>query len=196
MKPIKRAIALCWIMLVACFAIKLFGGNWFEVVCTNEHFIKVCNFIDEKFLLHQVSSYFIYVIPTFFILLSCCQVPKPSKTQLVVLICSLSLVWASKFIDIQLKTILEVVNTLFMPIVLRMCEKEKFKETMKSRWFYGIIGYFLVLLFQLLSLFAKNIGIHFVSESLFVTFILLIDYYIMIALYYLYTKLRKENRNG
>ena len=55
LKAIKRAIILCWVLLAVCFAIKLFGGNWFEIVCANEHFIKFCDFIDRAYINYPLS---------------------------------------------------------------------------------------------------------------------------------------------
>lgn len=199
MRPVKRAIILCWIMLVACFAIKLFGGNWFEVVCTNEHFIKVCDFIDYQPFVHQLFSYAIYVIPTLFWLLAISFVPKPNKKQLIYCLVGLIIVLSFKFIHIQVKSILEFAFVCISPIIINMMNGNKSSkaQTFKKTWYYGILGSVGTIAFQALSLFTRNIGIKIVQEKLFITFILLVDYYIMIALCYLYVKLKKgECQNG
>ena len=69
LKAIKRAIILCWILLAVCFAIKLFGGNWFEIVCANEHFIKFCDFIDKAYINYPLSCVF-YITSNFFFIIS------------------------------------------------------------------------------------------------------------------------------
>ena len=61
---IKRCIIACWILLGICLVIKLFGGNYFAILCTNERFIAVCNFVDEiiplKIVIGCISSYISY----------------------------------------------------------------------------------------------------------------------------------------
>ena len=57
---LKRMIIVCWILLAICFGIKLFGGNFFNIICTNEKFIEVCNFIDNTAWFHVISFIFFY----------------------------------------------------------------------------------------------------------------------------------------
>ena len=47
---LKRAINLCWFLLFVCFIIKIFGGNFFNIVCEKENFVKLCNYIDSRWL--------------------------------------------------------------------------------------------------------------------------------------------------
>lgn len=197
MRPIKRAIILCWIMLVACFAIKLFGGNWFEVVCTNEHFSNFCDFVERTRVVYETISFVIYVIPTIFIVLSFSLIPSPNKKQIIIILSSLVFLWLTTFISVSLKGFLELLFFIALPVILNhIGSNNKIKETIKKTWYYGIIGCVVSLLFQFVSLITKNIGIKIISDDVLVTFIMLIDYYIMLALYYLYVKLRKEQNNG
>ena len=196
MRPIKRAIVLCWIMLVACFVIKLFGGNWFEVVCTNEHFIMVCDFIENNIILYQLLSFFVYLIPTFFMTITMCGIIKPKPKEIIVVFAFLAIAWISKFISHEIKSCFEFLSFFSLPIILNANNVVCIKKSIKSNWYKGILGTVLILAFQMISLFTRNIGIKIVKDNLVVSFILLIDYYIMIALYYLYMKTRKEIKNG
>ena len=47
-KYIKRVIIVCWVALAICFVIKLFGGNFFQIICENETFIAICEFCDNN----------------------------------------------------------------------------------------------------------------------------------------------------
>lgn len=190
MKPVKRAIILCWIMLVACFILKLFGGNWFEVICTNEHFIYICDFIDSHLILKYIIALFVYTIPSFFIILCCSKLPNPNKKQCIIIMTSLLIVWLSQFVSIATKSILEFINTIIIPIVLNFDKNNKIISLKKS-WYKGFIGYALIFIFQFISFITKNIGLVIVHDNMLISAILLIDYYIMIALYYLYIKLIK-----
>lgn len=195
MQPIKRAIALCWIMLVACFAIKLFGGNWFEIVCTNEHFSNICRFVENNRIVYEALSLFVYTIPSVFMVLSISLLPKPTKKQLYIVIVGVVIVWYSKFISYNFKSALEMINSIVMPVVLKF-DKNNFKLVLKKNWWLGIVGSFIVFSFQFLSLITKNIGLKLLNDNLVITYILLIDYYIMVSIYFLYIKLKfggKEN---
>ena len=198
MRPIKRAIILCWIMLVACFAIKLFGGNWFEVVCTNEHFSNLCDFVQNNKVAFEIFSFVLYVFPSYITVMSISLIPRPSKKQVIIMTIGILSVWLSRFISIQVKSALEVVNAICMPIILNYYSKErtKLKIILKKYWFYGFVGYGIILVFQIISLITRNIGIKIISDNVLVTFIMLIDYYIMLLLYFLYIKLKKEKNYG
>lgn len=196
MRPIKRAIILCWIMLVACFAIKLFGGNWFEVVCTNEHFSNLCEFIDQNMAIQNIVGLILYFSSTLMFLMATCFLVKINKKQFIYLCLSLIVVWISQFINMSIKTILELINTITIPIVLDILNKKDVYQSIKKKWYWGILGYALVLLFQIISLITRNVGINYTDYSFLVTTILMIDYYIMIVLHFLYIKNRKEIREN
>lgn len=199
MKPIKRAIALCWIMLVACFVVKLFGGNWFEVVCTNEHFLQVCKFIENNRIVYETISFVMYVVPTVFIVLSFSLVPNPSAKQVAAIVYVLIFLWSTTFVSLNLKLFLEPIAFIILPIGLNYAKSKdtNFKSVLKKTWYYGMVGYAMSFSFQLISLLTRNLGIKIISDDVVVTFIMLIDYYIMLLLYYLYVKLKiGECKNG
>lgn len=194
MKAVKRAIILCWIMLIVCFIIKLFGGNWFEIICNNEHFIYVCNFIDTHLIVNYCIALPIYIIPTFFLMLACCICPKPNIKQVIIILISLLVVWTVQFIHPYAKLISEIIAFILLPFCVRTFGKEKtnWKNTLKKTWYLGIIGYGLDLIFQILSLITKNIGIKLIEENSLISLLFMVDYYIMIALYYLYILLKHK----
>ena len=197
MRPIKRAIILCWIMLVACFIIKLFGGNWFEVVCTNEHFSNLCRFIDNNVVLRSIVGFILYVPSTFLVLVSSSFLTKPNKKQLLFLILFVSSVWCLNFIDNTIKGIVEFVMILISPILVKLFDKNcGFANIIKNRWYYGIVANVIVLVFQMISLIIRNVGIKVTHDSLLITSILMIDYYIMVLLYYLYIKEKGVKKDG
>lgn len=80
--------------------------------------------------------------------------------------------------------ILDLLIGILIPLI-----RNKFKN-----WKIVIIGNILLIIFQFISLITKNIGGYITSDSILVSSILSIDYYIMLVLYYLYTHFeRKEN---
>ena len=63
----KITIVICWISLLAFLAIKLFGGNFFEIVVENDNFVKFSEMVETTCLKYLVSfitmgigNYFIF----------------------------------------------------------------------------------------------------------------------------------------
>lgn len=183
-------------MLVVCFVIKLFGGNWFEVVCTNEHFSNFCDLIENTKPLYIILSFFVYVIPTTLILLPICETPKPKKGQFRVILYTVIFLWIMSFAGTIVKLVAEIVVIFCMPIVINYFDDymSSFAAIFKKYWWKGAVGYGLILAFQVISLITKNIGIKMLNENLVTTFILLIDYYIMATLFYLYSIKKQKER--
>lgn len=199
MKAIRRAIILCWAMLIVCFVIKLLGGNWFEIAVNNEHFVRLCEAIDNNNILLYGISYFVYIVSANWIIASCSLLPIPKTYEMVTNVVCFSFVWSMQFVSNIVKIIVEIVAVIVLPIVFNVLRHRDTpaRQIFKKTWFYGIIGYTFIFLFQAISLITRNIGIKFTDDSTLVTFVLLIDYYIMIALYYLYVlRLRKEKSDG
>ena len=199
MRPIKRAIVLCWIMLVACFAIKLFGGNWFEVACTNEHFSMICGFVDERLALQNAIALILYVLSTTIIMLSSARAPSPTKKQLAFLVVCVSSIWALQYLSLTAKAVVEMSFFLFCPFLLNLVVEKRAitKRAFFVEILFGAIGIALTWAFQLLSLITRNFGVSFVGDETLVALILMVDYYIMIVLYYLYVKSKEGgNKDG
>ena len=55
----KTLITACWIVLLCCFVVKLLGGNWFEIACTNEKFIAFCNMFNNG-IVYYLINYLLY----------------------------------------------------------------------------------------------------------------------------------------
>lgn len=55
---LKRVILVSWVTLLICFTLKLIGGNIFYIVCENERFKQVCDFVDNNLIV----KYFVGII--------------------------------------------------------------------------------------------------------------------------------------
>ena len=51
----RITIVICWVALFAFWAIKLFGGNWFEIAVQNENFVKFSQKVETTWLKYLVS---------------------------------------------------------------------------------------------------------------------------------------------
>ena len=186
----KTLITACWVVLGVCFLIKLLGGNFFEIMCNNEVIIKVCNFIDKTFLFY-VFNFILYYFGTYYYFKAVLKKEKLNGKYVWFHLLFVILYLIKIFINMFLKgnngvIIGTLVDTLFMigPILIVNIKL----------WKRATIGYILVWVFQLISVFIKNLGIDFATTSLLINTIFSIDYYIMVILYYLYSIKEKENK--
>lgn len=167
----KTLIVSCWIVLLICFIVKIFGGNIFEAMTENQHFIEVCNWLDNSWFKYVVATLF-YEFSTYLIYLTMCD--KKFKEDSWILLAMLPVSLIKSFIG-AFGIIFDILFMVIIPLIV--C---KFKN-----WKKVLIGNILVFLFQIVSLFTKEVGIYLTSESILISMIVSIDYYIMIILYYL-----------
>lgn len=188
---LKRSIIICWVLLAICLVIKLFGGNFFGIMCESDHFIKFCEFCD-KYYISLVFGYSSFVISSLMIIK--CVKFKTSKFRCFLVFILLSLYWAFKtLITFKVITINTVLYNLLDFISLYGCclvtyRRDDFNFAGFLRPFLAIL---MLLVFSFVSAFVKNIGFHSsINTSFLVGFIFMIDYYIMIVITYLYQKRR------
>ena len=62
-KQLRTVLIIMWSILGVYLIIKLLGGNWFEIACQNERFIKFCDWLDNNF----IPRYFIGLIASLLI---------------------------------------------------------------------------------------------------------------------------------
>lgn len=177
-KLLKRTIYLCWGSLILCFIIKLLGGNYFEIIATNEKFIEICSLL-EQYQINNVIKAIFYCF-NLGILISIFSRSEFKSFKLkfaITFICIIS--WLIKR---QFALIGAVIETALMLILPMFISKDK-----KSKTFIcAVLGYLLVNVLQLVSIFVRNINPIIMKENFIIGFIMQIDYYIMIILYYLY----------
>lgn len=188
---LKRAIISCWAILIVCFIIKLFGGNFFAIICKNEKFIKVCDYIDNS-IIFDIIQFITFTSTSYLILLSI--EPNATRKSKIIYLVLIAVCFIYKMlvkyniisINIGLQNILEFA---MLYISCFICENKDTK--LKLRIIKPIIFIALLFVFTLISVITKNIGIKESLDSSFLNgFIFMIDYYIMIVLTYLYRKRR------
>ena len=176
--PYGLIICISWIALIICLIIKLFGGNWFELWLKNDKFISFCGFVDNTIWLKRVLACIICVASTIPVYLIMLNNNKPKHYVLIILIiltiCKSILGWYNSTISFILDIfILLVVITIFNKKPLR-----------------NIICFVIVTIFQLITIGLRNVsfwlgGFNF-GNTFIEQFLIQIDYYIMIILFYLY----------
>ena len=187
---LKRVIVVCWIALAICFGIKLFGGNLFEIMCDNENFISVCQYIDNNLW----ADYLLYVtygyISMHFLVLAMIGKWKFTKIQLISLIISVMVGVLVKEFNSYVGLVCDIWQGIILPTIFVWKEKKRIP--------FVFLGNFLLVIFQLISMYVKNIDIGIITDNgALISTIFSLDVVIMIMLYYLYSNtIRKEKKDG
>lgn len=178
MKLLKRTIYLCWGALILCFIVKLLGGNYFEIIATNEKFISLCDWLEYHGLNDAIKAvFYCFNLGILISIFSRSEFKNFTLKFFIISICIIS--WVIKR---QFALIGAVIETALMLILPMFISKEKKIKTLIC----AILGYLLVNVLQLVSIFVRNINPILMKENFIIGFIMQIDYYIMIILYYLY----------
>lgn len=186
---LKRGIVTCWILLAICLIIKIFGGNFFNIVCENEKVIWLCNYIDNSWI-YSLIAYFTFTSTSLMLLLIIRDDKRFFTKNTLLFWIFVSLYWVFKLmielgyiiINIHIITVLDLV-ILFVALWIAS------KHPIRS-----LCVIILMYVFTFASVFIKSTGIsNSVSDSALVGLIFLLDYYIMLTLTLLYSiKMKKE----
>ena len=171
---LKRMIILCWVILAVCFVVKIFGGNFFNIVVNNERFISICNFIENTFLYYVVGFLFYYANGLFILLAMKRELTLTNKELLLYSIFTIILFaiqYTFQYIGfLEISIIITIIRCVIIPMLI-------FKVKIKDVIVINIFD----IVFQLTSSFVKNVHISkTILESVLVGSIFLIDYYIML----------------
>lgn len=196
-KYLRRVIIACWIALVVCLVIKLFGANLFEIVCKNDTFNTVCTYADNHLWANYLISAVYCFVSLYFFTLAILQERRYKAWQLSIVIITVLVGTAVKIWNTTAGLVFDIWQGIFMPMVF-------LGKRWRSYWKI-IVANVLLVVFQLISMVAKNIDIEILGESLLIDIIFSIDVLIMLALYFAYSnvikikreeKLEKEKQNG
>lgn len=167
---LKRMKTLCWALLIVCFVIKLFGGNFFAFVGESE----VAEYVEKHFwllTLVQFPFYFFSTYITYMIILK--DKHKLLSAILTIVLFVFKVLSWSGILPMYISTIIEVVGAIIVPIILN-----------RSIWEVLIVQALLIV-FQAISLFTKSIGLVSFPDTTVVGYVYMIDYYILLLLTYL-----------
>lgn len=182
----RITITLCWIALIAFWCLKLFGGNWFEIMVQNENFIKFCKFA-EKSWLKDLINLFTIIVTNYFLFGAISQKFYFPIKKTFIIIGLLVSMWAIRFLP-------NILGLHFWYGYLVIILYGIFVQKGYKKWF-GVLGVLINFVFTTISIFVRNLPLELTTNFL-IGNILLIDMYIMYVLYYLYfnlIRLEKEN---
>lgn len=177
----KYLIRASWAVLIACFIIKLFGGNYFEIATNNENFIKICNFVDDNLWLKMSLACITYLIGMYFVL---CIMLKHNFLTIKEILIFFPLIIFRSVISWYNNYVSYFIDILIMFVIPFIFSKNRKRI---------LIVNILIIVFQLISLFIRNLGFSdFNENTTLISLIMQVDYYIMIFIYYLYTFNKKK----
>lgn len=181
---LKRAIIMCWALLIICFIIKIFGGNFFNIISNNERFIQLCKFIDNTWI-YYVVGYINYIFAGYIYTFAIVGKTKFEKQTYIIILIILTLCYLSKSISLYFGMIIDYCFYILIFCCI-LCVKNNM--TLKKSILRTLVGLLLINLFQVISIFVKNIGIFvIINNNSLIQIIFNIDYFIMLLLYMFYS---------
>ena len=185
---LRRVIIISWITLALCFVVKIFGGNFFEIMCENQNYKALCDYADTHFWLKYLLGASSTMLCQSLYNLAIIQKYKfDLKGFLLTFISVLASSGIRYFYNGYLTLLLDLWLFAILPMIL-------LGKNYKKYW-HILVAWALTFIFQVVSLATKNLAIKAIDGSTFVISIYSIDIYIMCFLYYLYRNYKKEKND-
>lgn len=172
-------IVLCWVSLLSFWAIKLMGGNWFEVVVNNQNFIAFSNTVQNTWLKYLVSFITICLVNHFRFCVIAQSFCIKGKTIMFVFLSSVTMWLVSNFVTID---IIQMLYGYVLIVFYGIITQKSYKRLL------GLICVALEFGFSTISMLIRNVSLA-VSSDYILSLILSVDVYLMYTLYYLYINL-------
>lgn len=180
-KITRITIVICWISLFAFWAIKLFGGNFFEIAVQNENFVRFSEKVETTWLKYLVS-FFTIAIAKYLTFGAICQKFYFKGKQLLFVIFGIVSIWAiSNFMPLG-KLQFPSWYAYLVFVLASLIYQKGWKKT------FGLLAIVFELAFSFISMQVRNLPIEIMSNYLIIM-IFIFDLYLMLALYYLYSNL-------
>lgn len=175
-KATTRLLAVLWGVLVFSWVCKIFFGETFNIITHNESYINVCLYLQRTNLYYLLYLPF-YILSMYLVIWTNMR-RFPIKKDLLMMI-PITLIYITK---------------IFAPIIAMILEIIFYILSSKKPFRIGIAieTYVLMAIFQQLSLHLRDIGIFIDNNDVVTNLIFMIDYYIMMSIYCIYTIIRKE----
>ena len=179
----RITIVICWISLFAFWAIKLFGGNFFEVVVENENFVKFSEMVETTWLKYLVS-FITIAVAKYLTFGAICQKFYFKGKQLAFVLFGIVSIWAvSNFVP--LGKLQFPAWYAYVVFIIASCKYQKGWKKL-----FGVLAIALETIFSVVSALVRNIPVDIISNYLILS-IFIFDLYLMLGLYYLYSNLNK-----
>lgn len=180
-KVLKTMIALVIVFLLACYILKIFFPEQFVLSVENEIIIAIGNYIDNNKWAYYLFGIFTSFLTYWLYLCAVCRKWYLNWWQCLIVLATIGISIGLNFIDVNLYTALSYSSFVFLPMI--------FKANLKQ---VGIV-YSIHLLSQAITLSVRNLTLYLAVINSLNIFILSIDTYLILLLFYLFFNYKKEN---
>lgn len=185
-KYLKRMIIGAWVALLICFAIKMLGGNFFEIICKNETFVAICAYKDTHLWLDYIMSGAYCFVSLYFYSLAILQRSKYKIWELILVIITVLGGTAIKIWSYEYGWLFDIWQIGLLPMILL---GKKWKEYWKI-----LLAFALLLVFQVVSMITKGATPEEIYNNSIIGMLYSFDVLIMTLLYYGYANLIKSKK--
>ena len=183
-KVLRTMIFLCWGFLIAFAIMKILFADKLLVVINNERIIDIGNFIDARPWLQQIVYGLTTLLTYQFYLCACVKKWHLTVKQYVVLCIIIAATNTLKYYKQELSLIVNVLIMVILPFAL------------KAEYKTFIIIFIAHYASQLIISYIRSEPLNLVAPNIVSQMTMMVDAYICLLLYYLYSNLYKENIMG
>ena len=181
-KLVIRTWICLWLILFMLLIMKYCFGQSFPIVCENENFIKICQYIDNNIILDTLVMLFFYLLSSCILFLIGIRKIKFTKWYhlLSVLIIFSGIFYIKTFLNNNFAIILEIIFGIILPIIINV--KIKTFDKIWKCIVYPIVMNIIVGLWQLNFLLIRGIQDILTNCNSIIYIILQLDYYIFLII--------------
>lgn len=186
-KLIVRLWLSLWVVLAICLVCKFCFHMWYPIVVENEHFIKVCDFIDNnKYIKHIIYlSFYILNLNLIYLICTHSKFYHNIREPIIVNLLAVGNYFIKNTSNIM-GFILELLVLVVLPIIVNLLTiKGNGKLKLLKGVIFPIAMNILIMVWQLLILMVRDIDLVLTNEHALVTLVMQIDYYIFLIITYL-----------
>ena len=159
-KYLKRVILICWSCLLICLIFKLFGFNIFKINYNNQRFKDICYIIDTNNVLKYIISFIYCLISLYLYTASILQKLYLNNIEFILILLTVAVGTFIKLYSVNIGWVFDIWQILILNLILI------FKTTKK--YYRVFIAAILLLIFQIISLITKDIGLKTLGSNMFI----------------------------
>lgn len=181
-KVLGRAIFLSWIVLIACFMVKAFGGDWFGIIYDN-------TWLEENptwsTVIFSCTSYVLFMI----YYMAIAEVPRfKTWVHVSLLIYFIGIAFLKVYIlSTEFHILLDFISGLGIPAFLIWYVAPKPKSASAKKLIRVVVAFALNCGFQSISVMIRGLPTGVVVSNMLTQLIMSVDVLIMLVLYWLYS---------
>lgn len=182
----RITILICWVSLICFWLLKIFGGNFFEIMVQNKNFVEFSNLVQNSWLKYLVSFITIFVAKYLTACAVCQKFTFKGKDLLFVSGLIISNWAVVNFLNVD---VIKMVYGYLIIMIISIIYQRKYGRLL------GLLSIVLEFVFSTISALTRNISLE-VSSNYLISAIMIIDLYLMTLLYYLYSNLIRIKRSN